>query len=174
MRRNTAGGVQNLSLLAGLAGAEDAGISSGANGAALPSLANNSDFSTDSVAVTGQAGTTNPFAGVDMEQLRQNAELDQSLSGNGGPGGGPGQGGGPGGGGPGGGGPGAVGRVVEGALAAAEEVLVVEGEAEEAAEEDVEAEVEAAGSEAAGSAISATSSPTNPTAPSSGPAETVP
>ena len=50
---------------------------------ALPSLANNSDFSTDSVAVTGQAGTTNPFAGVDMEQLRQNAELDQSLSGGG-------------------------------------------------------------------------------------------
>src|SRR3984957_12025943 len=104
VRRNTGGGVQNLSLLAGLVGAEDAGISSGANGAVLPSLANNSDFSTDSVAVTGQAGTTNPFAGVDMEQLRQNAELDQSLSGNGGPGGGLGRGGGPGGGGPGGGG----------------------------------------------------------------------
>jgi hypothetical protein len=106
LRRNTGGGVQNLSLLAGLVGAEDAGVSSGATGAALPSMANNSDFSTDSVAVTGQAGTTNPFAGVDMEQLRQNAELDQSLSGNGGPGGGLGQGGGPGGGGPGGGGPG--------------------------------------------------------------------
>src|SRR6201994_564787 len=99
IRRNTGGGAQNLALLAQLAGAEDTGISSGATGAALPSLANNSDFSTDSVAVTGQAGTTNPFAGVDMEQLRQNAELDQSL------GGGPG-GGGPGGGGPGGGGPG--------------------------------------------------------------------
>jgi len=39
----------------------------------------------------------NPFAGVDMEQLRQNAELDQSLSGGGqgGPAGGRGQGGGP-------------------------------------------------------------------------------
>ena len=107
VRRNTGGGAQNLALLAALAGAEDAGINSGAPGAALPSLANNSDFSTDSVAVTGQAGTTNPFAGVDMEQLRQNAELDQSLSGGGGPGGqggGRGQGGGPGGGGPGGGG----------------------------------------------------------------------
>src|SRR6202041_1544297 len=94
VRRNTGGGVQNLSLLAGLVGAEDAGVSSGANGAALPSLANNSDFSTDSVAVTGQAGTTNPFAGVDMEQLRQNAELDQSVAGGGGPGGGLGPGGG--------------------------------------------------------------------------------
>ncbi len=99
-----------------------------------PSLANNSDFSTDSVAVTGQAGTTNPFAGVDMEQLRQNAELDQSLSGGGqgGPGGGRGQGGGPGG--PGGGGPAAeavVLAVVEvdsaaevGGVAAAEVVAV--------------------------------------------------
>jgi hypothetical protein len=106
VRRNAGGGAQNLALLAQLAGAEDTGISTGATGAALPSLANNSDFSTDSVAVTGQAGTTNPFAGVDMEQLRQNAELDQSLSGGGfGGQGGPGQGG-PGGGGPGGGGPG--------------------------------------------------------------------
>src|ERR1700722_4714812 len=102
--RNTGAGAQNLALLAALAGTADAGINSGATGAALPSLANNSDFSTDSVAVTGQAGSTNPFAGVDMEQLRQNAELDQSLSGNGGPGGGLGPGGGPGGGGPGGGG----------------------------------------------------------------------
>jgi trimeric autotransporter adhesin len=108
VRRNTAAGAQNLALLAQLAGATDAGVNTGATGAALPSLANNSDFSTDSVAVTGQAGTTNPFAGVDMEQLRQNAELDQSLTvggGQGGQGAGRGQqGGGPGGGGPGGGG----------------------------------------------------------------------
>jgi hypothetical protein len=107
VRRNTGGGTQNLDLLAQLAGAQDAGINSGATGAALPSLANNSDFSTESVAVTGQAGTTNPFAGVDMQQLRDNAELDQSLSGNGGQGGpGGGQGGGRGQGGPGGGGQG--------------------------------------------------------------------
>ncbi len=95
VRRNTGGGAQNLALLAALAGTEDAGINSGATGATLPSLANSADFSTDSVAVTGQSGTTNPFAGVDMEQLRQNAELDQSLGGGGfgGPGGGGGQGG---------------------------------------------------------------------------------
>ena len=110
VRRNTGGGAQNLALMAALAGTEDTGIASGATGAALPSLANNSDFSTDSVAVTGQAGSTNPFAGVDMEQLRQNAELDQSVAGGGqgGPGGGRGQGG-PGGGGAGGGGGGGFG-----------------------------------------------------------------
>jgi hypothetical protein len=105
VRRNTGGGAQGLALLAQLAGVTDTGVSSGATGATLPSLANSADFSTDSVAVTGQAGTTNPFAGVDMEQLRENAELDQSVAGGGG--GGPGGGrGGPGGGGPGGGGPG--------------------------------------------------------------------
>jgi hypothetical protein len=98
VRRNNAGGAQSLALLAQLAGTEDAGVNTGAaTGAALPSMANNTDFSTDSVAVTGQVGTTNPFAGVDMEQLRQNAEMDPSLGGQGGPGGG-----GPGGGGPGG------------------------------------------------------------------------
>ncbi len=108
VRRNTGRGAQNLALLAGLTGtAEDAGISSGATGVALPSLANNADFATESVAVTGQAGTTNPFAGVDMQQLRDNAELDQSLSGGGGQGGrgqGGAGGGGAGGGGAGGGG----------------------------------------------------------------------
>ena len=167
VRRNTGAGAQNLALLAQLAGTEDAGVNSGATGAALPSMANNSDFSTDSVAVTGQAGTTNPFAGVDMEQLRQNAELDQSLGGGGqgGPGGGRGQGGGPG-----RGGPAAVDPEEAEVLAAVEVVLA-----------------EAAGAwwrrwrrrwgrrrpaVAVDSAISATSSPISPTALSSGQAET--
>ena len=159
VRRNAGGGAQNLALLAQLAGAEDTGISTGATGAALPSLANNSDFSTDSVAVTGQAGTTNPFAGVDMEQLRQNAELDQSLSGGGfGGQGGPGQGG-PGGGGPVVEDPGVAEALAGVALAAAEEAVA-------------DAAAEVAGVVAEASAISATSSPTNPTAHSSGPAET--
>jgi trimeric autotransporter adhesin len=102
VRRNTGPGAQGLALLSSLTGgAEDAGVASAATGAALPSLASNPDFSSESVAVSGQAGTTNPFAGVDMEQLRENAEMDQSLSG-GGPGGqggpgGNGRGGGPGG-----------------------------------------------------------------------------
>ena len=87
VRRNNAAGAQSLALLAQLAGTEDAGVNTGATGAALPSMANNTDFSSESVAVTGQAGTTNPFAGVDMEQLRQNAEMDPSLGGQGGFGG---------------------------------------------------------------------------------------
>ncbi len=101
-------------IVSALAGIADAGNGTGASGATLPSLANNADFSTESVAVTGQSGTTNPFAGVDMEQLRDNAELDQSLTaggrsrvwcpGGGGPGGGGPDGGGFGGGGFGGGG----------------------------------------------------------------------
>jgi trimeric autotransporter adhesin len=107
-RYANAGGAQNLDLLEALAGAADAGIDTGAAGAALPSLAGNSDFSNDSVAVSGQAGTTSPFAGIDMEQLRQTAEANGfgSGPGGGGPGGGGPGGGGPGGGGPGGGGPG--------------------------------------------------------------------
>ena len=156
VRRNNAGGVQSLSLLAQLAGTEDAGVSSGATGAALPSMANNTDFSTDSVAVTGQPGSTNPFAGIDMEQLRQNAEMDPSLGGQGGPGGG-GPGGGPGG----------------GVVLAEVEAALVEA-AGAVAEEVVAAGVAAVVSAAADSAISATSSPINPTALSSGPVETAP
>jgi hypothetical protein len=113
------GGAQNLSLLSAAADAMAAGASGGfggATGASLPTLAGNTDFSGDSVAVAGQAGTSNPFAGVDMNQLRnnledmqQNQQLGQIPGGSQGGGGGFGGGGlgGPGGGGfggPGGGG----------------------------------------------------------------------
>ena len=169
VRRNTAGGAQNLALLAGLVGAEDAGINSGATGAALPSLANNSDFSTDSVAVTGQAGTTNPFAGVDMEQLRQNAELDQSVAGGGGQGG------------PGGGR--AEDRAAEDRVAedrVAEDRVAAVLVAPEVALAEVAAAGVAAAEEvaavlvAAVSATSATSSPTSPTVRFSGRVGTLP
>ncbi len=151
VRRNNASGAQNLALLAALAGTADAGINSGATGAALPSLANNSDFSTDSVAVTGQAGTTNPFAGIDLDQLRQNAELDQSLSG------GRGQGG------PGGGAGGAGGGAVAEAVVVVADLEAVASGVEEAA---------VAVAAAVASVTSATSSPTSRTEPSSGPAAT--
>jgi trimeric autotransporter adhesin len=72
-RQYTAGqGAQNLSLLAGALGAISAGGENG--GATLPSVASNSDFSTESVMVNGQSGTTNPFAGVNMQQMRDNLE----------------------------------------------------------------------------------------------------
>ncbi len=111
-------GAQNLGLMAGALGAIAAGGDAG--GAALPSAANNSDFSsTESVSVTGQSGTTNPFAGVSMDQMRdslENMQQQQTLaqipgqgrsgafSGFGGSGGGGGFGGGGGGRGGGGGG----------------------------------------------------------------------
>ncbi len=102
-------GTQALNLLGAASDLIQAGAGGGGAeaGAQLPSLAGNSDFSSgESVAVTGQTGTTNPFAGVDFSQMRENAELNQSLNGGqggqggqGGPGGGPGGGGGFGGGG---------------------------------------------------------------------------
>jgi trimeric autotransporter adhesin len=106
-------GAQSLSLLGAAADLIQAGNASSDAGAALPSLAGNSDFSSggESVAVTGQTGTTNPFAGLDFRGMQDSMELNQSLSGGpggaggaGGPGGGPVfiTGGGPGGGGGGG------------------------------------------------------------------------
>lgn len=90
-----AGGAQNLNLVGAASDLIQAGGGNEDTGAALPSLAENSDFSSgESVAVTGQTGTTNPFAGMDFSQMRENAELNQSLNG-----GGPGGQGGPGGGG---------------------------------------------------------------------------
>lgn len=94
-------GAQALSLLGAASDLIQAGGGGSEAGAALPSLAANSDFSSggESVAVTGQTGTTNPFAGLDFSGMRDSMELNQSLSGEkGGPGGGF-AGGGPGGGG---------------------------------------------------------------------------
>ncbi len=99
-------GAQSLNLLGSAADLIQAGGSGGESGAELPSLAGNSDFSSgESVAVTGENGVTNPFAGVDFSQMREEAQLNQSVSGGGpmvmrgGPGGGGFRGGGGGGGG---------------------------------------------------------------------------
>jgi outer membrane receptor protein involved in Fe transport len=91
-------GAQNLSLqsaAADLIGA--ASGSAGADSTQLPSLAGNTDVSTESVAVAGQTGSTNPFIGINP------GEGGLSAGEPGGPGDN-GFGGGPGGGGPGGGG----------------------------------------------------------------------
>lgn len=99
------GGSQLLGLLGASTGSLDAGdaVGGGAGGSALlPSLAGNSSFASDSVAVQGQS-SGNGFAGIDFNALRERAEGDPSLNGNGGGGRGPG-GGGFGGGGFGGGG----------------------------------------------------------------------
>jgi hypothetical protein len=93
---------------------ENQADASSATGAALPSIAGNSDFSSDSVAISGQAGAVSPMAGMDMDRMRDAMETMRAQGG--GPGGGNfgglGGGGGFGGGfgvGPGGGGPGGPG-----------------------------------------------------------------
>ncbi len=43
-------------------------------GAALPSAAGNSDFSAESVAISGQAGAVSPLAGVDVDRIRDAME----------------------------------------------------------------------------------------------------
>lgn len=104
-------GAQSLSLAGLLNGnTELAGGNTSEATSALPSAVQGNDFGsgTDSVAINGQAGTMNPMASLDMDQLRNAFELMHAQDNPGGPdgGGGPGgPGGGPGGpGGPGGGG----------------------------------------------------------------------
>ncbi len=78
-------GSQLLSLLGQAAGTLDAG--EGADDAQLPSIASNSNFSSESVAVQGRdSNGGNMFAGIDMNELRQRAEEDAALNGGGRPG----------------------------------------------------------------------------------------
>jgi hypothetical protein len=58
--------LQNLSNLA-----QAAGMGAGAGSENLSGAAQNSDISTESVAVNGQTGTVNPFASIDQTQLQQ-------------------------------------------------------------------------------------------------------
>jgi trimeric autotransporter adhesin len=95
IRQLAGNGLQSLSLMSAPGGDTDAG--GGAAGAALPSIAGNSEFSGDSVSITGQSGSVSPLAGVDMDRLRDLVESMRAQNGGQGPGGGPGQG--PGGGG---------------------------------------------------------------------------
>ena len=74
---------ENLSLSSTLsAGTETGGSATGVSGAELPSIAANSDFGDESVAISGQAGQVSPLAGVDMDQLR--AQFQQYREQNGG------------------------------------------------------------------------------------------
>jgi hypothetical protein len=117
MRQLAGTGAQSLSLTSALAagtetqaGAPSAG--SGA-GAALPSIAGNSDFSGESVAITGTSGQVNPGAGQITDQMRdaiEQARQSGQFPGGGGLFGGPGGGSFGGGGGFGGGGFGGGGR----------------------------------------------------------------
>ena len=76
-------GAQALSLVSSLAGGADiqAGSQGGAAGASLPSIAGNSDFGGDSVAVSGQAGQVSPMAGMDMDRMRDAMETLRAQGG---------------------------------------------------------------------------------------------
>ena len=88
IRQLASNGAQSLSLISALTGDTEAGASgSAASGASLPSVAANSDFSADSVAITGQSGTVSPLAGVDMDRLRDTMETMRAQNGGQGPGG---------------------------------------------------------------------------------------
>ena len=81
---------ENLSLMNTLSADTDTDSgTAGASGAALPSIASNSDFSDESVAVNGQAGQVSAFAGMDPNRLRDAAQSIQAqggLAGQGAPG----------------------------------------------------------------------------------------
>ncbi len=90
-RRGDAGGSQLLGLLGAAAGSLDAG---GTGGTPVPSLAGNSDFAPESVAVQGQSNNSgNSLAGIDLDAVRERAENDPSLNGGGAASGGRGGGG---------------------------------------------------------------------------------
>jgi hypothetical protein len=82
VRQLAGNGAQSLSLMNSLsadtetqAGSATAG---GNAGAALPSIAGNSDFSNESVAISGQSGQVSPIAGMDMDRIRDAIETARS------------------------------------------------------------------------------------------------
>ncbi len=83
-RQYSGAGAQNLNLVSSAMDLITA-AAGGENAAAqLPSIASNSDFSSESVAVSGQNGVTNQFAGFDVDQLRQEIQRgggDSSVTG---------------------------------------------------------------------------------------------
>ena len=80
-------GAQNLSLERALeADTETQGEmpgTSGAGGAELPSIAGNSDFGADSVAISGQSGTVSPQAGMDSDRTRDTMDTARGQGGGG-------------------------------------------------------------------------------------------
>jgi hypothetical protein len=75
IRQLAANGAQTLSLVNAMSGeADNQQGTGGATGAALPSVAGNSDFGGDSVAFSGQAGQVSPLAGVDTDRIRDAIE----------------------------------------------------------------------------------------------------
>lgn len=83
IRQLAGNGAQSLSLLNSLAADTDTQSgAAGASGAALPSAASgNAGFSDESVAISGQAGSVSPLAGMDMDRLRDAFETMRAQNG---------------------------------------------------------------------------------------------
>jgi len=76
IRQLTANGAQSLSLISALASDTETqtDLSGTAAGAALPSIAGDSGFGGDSVAINGQTGAVSPLAGIDPDRIRDAVE----------------------------------------------------------------------------------------------------
>jgi hypothetical protein len=94
IRQLAGNGPQSLSLMSAMTGGTESAGGTGSeapaaqSGAALPSIAGNSDFASESVNITGQSGQVSPLAGVNMDQLRDTVETIRTQMGGDGPGGG--------------------------------------------------------------------------------------
>ncbi len=82
VRQLGSSGPENLSLTSALSeGTETGNGTAGAGGAELPSIASSTDFSNESVAITGQSGQVSPMAGVNIDQLRDQLETYRQQNG---------------------------------------------------------------------------------------------
>ena len=71
IRQLAGNGAESLSLTSALSADTDTSSgSAGRSGAELPTVASNSDFGGDSVAISGQSGQVSPLAGVNLDQIR--------------------------------------------------------------------------------------------------------
>lgn len=75
-------GSQSLGLLNALTdGTVTGNGEAGAIGVSLPGIADRAEFNSDSVAISGQAGTTSPLAGMDPDRMRDMAEQFRQQNG---------------------------------------------------------------------------------------------
>jgi hypothetical protein len=84
VRPITGNGPQSLNLVGSAVDLITAAAGGENTAAQLPSIVGNDDFSSESVAVSGQNGVTNQFAGFNVDQLReeiQSGAADSSLTG---------------------------------------------------------------------------------------------
>lgn len=89
LQQMAANGAQSLSLSSTASASVETQGSAANAGAALPSIAQSSDFSSDTVAINGQSGTVSAMAGMDMDHMHDAMDGMRAVGGlfGGGPGG---------------------------------------------------------------------------------------